>query len=99
MATTSDLAVYLKYGSIKIRLELPAGFYAIVQDIANTFNPADDSVLSTDIGVYAAFLEHCVKSKSSCAPAVLDAFVHYFAINPSTNDIHSVVSKHKLGES
>ncbi|KAJ2088410.1 hypothetical protein IW138_004286, partial [Coemansia sp. RSA 986] len=87
---TSDPAVYLKHGSIKIRLELPAGFYTIVQGLAKLFSPTDDSALSTEIEVYAAFLEHCVKSKSSCASAALDAFAHYFAIDPNTNDIHRV---------
>ncbi|KAJ2562187.1 fatty acid synthase alpha subunit Lsd1, partial [Coemansia sp. RSA 1813] len=94
----SDPAIYLKHGSIKLRLDLPAGFYDTVQGLTKIFSPTDDSALSAEIEVYAAFLEHCVKSKSFCASAVLNAFAHYFAIDPNTNDIHSVVSKHKLDE-
>ncbi|KAJ2564852.1 hypothetical protein IW140_005573 [Coemansia sp. RSA 1813] len=99
MATYPDSVVYLRHGPIKLRLDLPTESYDIVQELVKTFSPTDGSALSTEIEVYAAFLEHCVKSKPPSAPAVLDHFAHYFAIDSDANDIHSVVSKHKLDES
>ncbi|KAJ2761470.1 hypothetical protein H4S06_001188, partial [Coemansia sp. BCRC 34490] len=62
--------------------------------LSRSFSP--DKSLTTDIEIHAAFLEHCVKHQPTVAAAVLDSFIKKFEVCQKTNNIHAVVSKHKL---
>ncbi|KAJ2535377.1 fatty acid synthase alpha subunit Lsd1, partial [Coemansia sp. RSA 1933] len=98
MITISDPAVYLQHGFIKIRLDgLSITSRDSIQELVKTFIP--DTPLSTDIEVFAAFLEHCVNFKSADAPTILDAFCDRYSIDSDINNIHCIIDKHGLDES
>ncbi|KAI9499770.1 hypothetical protein BX070DRAFT_255792 [Coemansia spiralis] len=87
----------IKHGDVKVRLCVSLEAESDVSSLVASF--ADSSELSTEIEVYAAFLEHCVKIKPGVAPAVLDAFAKYLSIRASgSNDIHTVAGKHQLDD-
>ncbi|KAI9502069.1 acyl transferase domain-containing protein [Coemansia spiralis] len=88
--------ISIKHGAFNIRLPLATEFACNIRSLVDSFT--DSPEISTEIELYAAFLEHCAKHDSRIAPAVLNAFTIHFAINPDTNDIHVVASKHHLDD-
>ncbi|KAJ2385270.1 hypothetical protein GGI23_006749, partial [Coemansia sp. RSA 2559] len=91
---TSVDTVYLKHGDTKVLLQLGLEPAIQVRDAAMHF--VADATISTEIELFAAFLEHCVKNHPAIAPAILDAFAERFDICPNAKDIHVVVNEHTL---
>ncbi|KAJ1799748.1 fatty acid synthase alpha subunit Lsd1 [Coemansia sp. RSA 2399] len=91
---TSTDTVYIPHGDIKVLLQLALEPAIQARDAAKHF--VADATISTEIELFAAFLEFCVKRHSAIAPAILDAFAECFDICPNAKDIHEAVNEHTL---
>ncbi|KAJ2863132.1 hypothetical protein GGI22_002035, partial [Coemansia erecta] len=91
---TSTDTVYLQHSDMKVPLQLRPEQVVQAKDAAMHF--IADVTISTEIELFAAFLEHCVKNHPAIAPAILDAFAERFDICPNAKDIHVVVNEHTL---
>ncbi|KAJ2089404.1 fatty acid synthase alpha subunit Lsd1 [Coemansia sp. RSA 986] len=91
----SDSTVSIQHGDTKIVLQLASEPLIIqTRDASKGFDA--DASISTEIGVFAAFLEFCVKDHPVIAPAIMDAFAKHFGISPDVKDIHEVANEHIL---
>ncbi|KAJ2091021.1 fatty acid synthase alpha subunit Lsd1 [Coemansia sp. RSA 986] len=93
MILTSS-TVEIQHGNTKLVLLFSPEYATQARDAAKNF--VTNASISTEIEVFAAFLEFCIKDHPVIAPAVLDAFAKHFSISPDVKDIHEVVNDHML---
>ncbi|KAJ1797914.1 hypothetical protein LPJ59_002838, partial [Coemansia sp. RSA 2399] len=91
---TSTDTVYLKHGDTKVVLQLALEPAIQARDAVKHF--VADATISTEIELFAAFLEHCVKNHPAIAPVILDAFAERFDICHNAKDIHEAANEHAL---
>ncbi|KAJ1787581.1 hypothetical protein LPJ59_005702 [Coemansia sp. RSA 2399] len=92
--TSTDDMVYIQHGDIKVLLQLYPEPAIQARDAVKHF--VADATISTEMELFAAFLEHCVKNHPAIAPIILDAFAERFDIRPNAKDIHEAVNEHAL---